>query len=185
MTSPSPKDRPKPVLPPLAAEDFSCAVCHVSYPEAAVEDAVSRLALYPDRARRELSGLDRDQMRRRPAANVWSGMEYLCHVRDVFVTATIRLYRSQTEETPAIEPMFNDLRAARFSYDKRDLDAVLAELADNAEGFLEEVARVSGVGWERRIRRLPGEYRTARWLVLQTWHEAEHHLRDILDGVAP
>ena len=110
---------------------------------------------------------------------MWSVAEYVCHARDVFVAFTIRLYRVRTEDTPALEPMFNDLRAARFAYGRRDLDAVLAELADDVAGFRAEVARMPADGWDRTCTRLPHEQRTARWLVRQALHEGVHHLLDV------
>jgi Mycothiol maleylpyruvate isomerase N-terminal domain len=108
-------------------------------------------------------------------------LEYVCHLRDVYVTSTIRLYRVRTEDRPLLEPMFNELRAARFSYNRRDLPAVLDELADANEGLRAEVSRVHGDQWDREGTRLPGETRTARWLLRQAMHEGVHHLRDIAE----
>ena len=169
-------------LPPLAAEDHVCDPCGISYQETTVQAAVTTLAAFPERLRAAVSALDPDSLATRPQPGTWSPLEYLCHLRDVLVSATIRLYRSQTEDTPAIEPMFNDLRAARFHYNRRDVAEVLSEITDNVDGFLEQVKRVKSDGWPRRLSRLPGEYRTACWLVRQTMHEAEHHLRDIVSS---
>jgi hypothetical protein len=112
-----------------------------------------------------------------------SPLEYLCHVRDVYVSATIRLYRIRTEDGPRVEPMFNDLRTARFRHNEADPAAVLAELDLVVEGFADEVARVRD--WDRVLTRLPGEERTARWLARQSLHEGLHHLHDIRAGLAP
>ncbi|WP_197498878.1 DinB family protein, partial [Mycobacterium sp. E3298] len=60
-----------------------------------------------------------------------------------------------------------------------DIDATLAELAAAVAGFLDEVARAKGQDWDRTGTRLPGERRTARWLVRQAMHEGVHHLGDI------
>jgi len=73
--------------------------------------------------------------------------------------------------------MLNDLRARRFRYNERSVDAVLDELGATAAGFCEEVARMEQ--WDRLVTRLPGEHRTARWLVRQAMHEGQHHLDDI------
>jgi predicted RNase H-like nuclease len=167
-------------LPALAAEDYVCPTCGISYHTTAVDDALDAIASLPARLRVSVEALPDVTLRTRPHENTWSPLEYLCHLRDVLVSATIRLYRTRTEDTPAIEPMFNDLRAARFNYNHRNIQAVLNEMADNAKGFLDEAHRMSGHGWDRRLRRLPGETRTARWLVRQTMHEGEHHLHDIL-----
>lgn len=115
----------------------------------------------------------------RPDADTWSVIEYLCHIRDVYATFTIRLYRTRSELRPALEPMLNDLRAKRFRYQELDAAAVLIELRLNVAGFLDEVARTSD--WDRVATRLPTEVRTARWLVRQAAHEGIHHLRDIAE----
>jgi hypothetical protein len=78
-----------------------------------------------------------------------------------------------------LEPMLNDLRVVRFRYNDRDVSATLAELADNTAGFIDEAARFSDEEWDRTAIRLPGEERTARWMVRQAMHEGTHHVRDI------
>jgi hypothetical protein len=73
--------------------------------------------------------------------------------------------------------MLNDLRARRFRYRERDVSPVLEELAVCAAGFCDEIARTRD--WDRLVTRLPGEERTALWLVRQAMHEGVHHVRDI------
>ena len=123
-------------------------------------------------------------LRTRPDAATWSALEYVCHVRDVLAASTVRLYRIRNEDHPLLEPLFNDLRAVRFAYNNRDLLPVLDELTDNARGFCDEVRRTSEIEWSRQASRLPGEVRTARWLLRQTMHEGIHHERDIRAVVA-
>lgn len=106
-------------------------------------------------------------------------MEYLCHLRDVTMTYTIRLHRARTEDRPQLEPMLNELRARRFHYQMHDPGAVLAELDLTTPGLLEEVDRFNPHDWDRLVTRLPGEHRTARWLLRQAAHEGVHHVRDI------
>lgn len=166
-------------LPPLAEEDHRCAACGLDYPAVATAQAVDTVAGLPDRYRAALDMVPADDRGVRPDADVWSVAEYVCHVRDVFVAFTIRLYRVRVEDEPAVEPLFNDLRAARFGYARRDLGAVLDELADDVDGFLAEVSRVAPDGWDRVCTRLAHERRTARWLVRQALHEGVHHLADV------
>jgi hypothetical protein len=83
------------------------------------------------------------------------------------------------EHRPVLEPMLNDLRAARFRYSHRELSAVLAELSDDVAGFTDEAAKFSEDDWDRVATRLPGEERSARWMIRQAMHEGTHHLRDI------
>jgi hypothetical protein len=124
-------------------------------------------------------GVSEDARRHHPHPQVWSVTEYACHLRDVYATYTIRLHRARTEDRPVMEPMFNDLRARRFHYNERDVVPVLDELAANAAGFCEEIACTGPQDWNRVATRLPGELRSARWLVRQAMHEGVHHLADI------
>lgn len=166
-------------LPPLAAEDHVCADCALAYPEITVEQAVDVIGGLAARVRESLSGVPREALRKRPSPRVWSITEYVCHLRDVYLTFTIRLHRARTEDQPMLEPMFNDLRARRFRYNDRNVEAVLDELAATTAGFCDEIARTGQADWDRTASRLPGEYRTARWLVRQAMHEGVHHLADI------
>ncbi|BBZ10755.1 DinB family protein [Mycobacterium branderi] len=166
-------------LPPLAAEDHVCADCALAYPEITIEQAVEVIGGLAATVRESLSGVPLEALRQRPTPRVWSITEYVCHLRDVYLTFTIRLHRTRTEDQPMLEPMFNDLRARRFRYNDRDVAAVLDELAATTAGFCEEIAHTREAEWDRTATRLPGEHRTARWLVRQAMHEGVHHLADI------
>jgi uncharacterized damage-inducible protein DinB len=166
-------------LPPLAAEDHVCDVCAVVYPEIGIDAAVSVIAGVPCAVQEAVCAIPDEVRRVRPSPGVWSIAEYVCHLRDVYVTFTIRLHRVRTEHRPALEPMFNDLRSRRFRYNECDFAATFDELAKAAAGFCDEVARTGKQEWDRVATRLPGEQRTARWLVRQAMHEGVHHLGDI------
>jgi hypothetical protein len=164
-------------LPPLAGEDHVCADCGMSYPGTDLETALPALRSVPADVRAAALVVPEARRRVRPDPATWSVVEYACHVRDVFATFTIRLHRISTEDVPALEPMFADLRAVRFRYNDADLGSVLTELDTHVAGFLDEI--VETTDWDRTATRRPGELRTARWLVRHGLHEARHHTRDI------
>jgi aromatic-L-amino-acid decarboxylase len=166
-------------LPPLAAEDYACMACGLVYSDITIEQAIAVINGLPAAIREAVSAIPPDALRQRPHPHVWSVTEYVCHLRDVFITYTVRLHRTRTENQPLLEPMLNDLRARRFRYNERDLAAMLDELAATTAGFCEEVTHTSQQDWGRIATRLPGEQRTARWLVRQAMHEGVHHLADI------
>jgi hypothetical protein len=168
-----------PPLPPLPAEGHRCAECGVSYPDLGLDGAATIISGVPARAAGRCRPVPGARLRVRPDPAAWSALEYLCHLRDVYATCTIRLYRVRVEELPVLEPMLNDLRARRFRYNELDPIAVLDELARTAAGFLDEIDRMPADGWHRGATRLPAEWRTARWLVRHTAHEGVHHLADI------
>lgn len=164
-------------MPPLAAEHYVCEACGIDFAWVSVADAIAVIGSLPGRAREAVSAAPAEVRRLRPRDDRWSVIEYVCHLRDVYATYTVRLHRARTEHEPVLEPMLNDLRACRFRYNERDIDAVLDELSATSAGFCEEVARMNQ--WDRLVTRLPGEHRTARWLVRQAMHEGQHHLDDI------
>lgn len=168
-----------PPLPPLAAEDYTCDACALAYPEITIEHAVEIIDGLPTAVRAAVDDVPAELHRVRPTPQTWSVIEYVCHLRDVYVSYTVRLYRTRAEDRPALEPMLNDLRARRFRYNDRDLTATLDELQAATAGFCAEIARTSAGDWDRTATRLPTEQRTARWLVRQAMHEGIHHIGDI------
>jgi hypothetical protein len=166
-------------LPPLAAEDHQCPSCGLAYSDLDVAAAVAGIRSVPGAVASRVRAVPAAGLRRRPEPGVWSVLEYGAHVRDVYGTFLIRLHRARTEDHPTLEPMFGDLRAQRLRYNDLPMDAVLHELALAAEGFCDEVADTADDQWGRRVRRLPGEDRTALWLVRHAMHEGVHHVRDI------
>ncbi|RDH75663.1 DinB family protein [Mycolicibacterium moriokaense] len=171
-------------LPPLASEDHRCSACAIAYPDVSIADAVERIAALRCEVAASVAGVSDATLRRRPEPRVWSAIEYLCHIRDVYMAYTIRLHRTRTEDRPALEPMLSDLRARRFRYNDHQPAPVLDELGMAAAGFCDEIARFDTSGWQRTASRLPGEHRTALWLVRQAMHEGVHHLGDIRTVIA-
>ena len=171
-------------VPPLAAEDHACGPCSIRYPDLGVAEARELVTALPDRARAAVRAVPAERWQRRPPSGGWSALEYACHLRDVHVVYTIRLHRARTENRPVLEPMLNDLRARRFRYNEHDMTAVLRELELVAAGLGDEADRFDDGDWDRVATRLPGEERTARWLLRQAAHEGIHHVRDILAPAA-
>ena len=165
-------------LPNLAGEEHVCPSCPFSFPDHDVNRAAAVIAGIPAEARRLFGSLDEGAIRR-SRDGAWSAVEYLCHLRDVYATFTIRLHRARTEDDPALEPMLNDLRARRFGYRDAAVEPVLDQLQAHVTGFLAELTRLRPEDHQRPVHRLPDEHRTALWLVRQAAHEGVHHLRDI------
>ena len=114
------------------------------------QDAAAALAAsVPARARAAVDAIPPARRHGRRTPEIWSVAEYVCHLRDVAVAFTIRLHRARTEDRPALEPVYNDLRVRRFRYDDHDVDAVLHALALVTPGLLDEVARFTGADWDR------------------------------------
>lgn len=170
--------RGAPPIPPLAREDHVCSECGVAYASIEVAGALEAIRAVPrsvlphGRFPRRSSGCVQTK-RRGPYWSMWATSGTCTPSTPSGSTGP------RVEERPMLEPIFNEPRAARFRYNNRDLGPIVAELADNVAGLIDEAARVSDEEWNRVARRLPGEERTARWLVRQAMHEGTHHLLDI------
>ena len=157
-----------------------CDGCSLAYAQTTIDNAVQAIQALPAQLRAAIDAVPAGARRQRPGPSTWSVAEYACHIRDVLISSTIRLYRGRTETAPAVDPMFNDLRAELFRYNQANLTAVLEETAAAAAGLCEEISRMNDPDWDRVVLRQPGgEQRTTRWLVRQAMHEGLHHLADI------
>jgi hypothetical protein len=166
-------------IPPLNDELYTCTDCAIDYAAVSVSEALDAIRRVPREVASTTSSVHDANLRQRPDATTWSVLEYLCHLRDVYAVYTIRLYRTRCEDRPVLEPMLNDLRVVRFRYNDRAVAPILAELTDNSAGLIDEAAKFSDEEWDRMATRLPGEERSARWMVRQAMHEGKHHARDI------
>jgi sugar-phosphatase len=164
---------------PLPEEDHHCESCGLRYGDLTPSAALRLIRTYPAQYRHRLQHLPADLLRRRPAAGVWSPLEYACHVRDVYAVYDTRIRRTLTEHEPVLEPMRNDERAERDAYDRQPLPAVLSALERNADRFAALASELSERQWSRSAVRLPGERRTVLLMVRQATHEGLHHLHDI------
>jgi S-DNA-T family DNA segregation ATPase FtsK/SpoIIIE len=160
----------------------SCEECGFVYDDVPVDRIGSSLR---ERAAGFVDALGAvDDVHARPAADVWSPLEYACHVRDVLRIQLGRVARALVEDTPSFEPMQRDERPARYRYDAQ-LPEVVALEVSNAAGALADVfdalddghlARTVTYNWpERTVRPL-------RWVGRHTVHELVHHRMDLQRG---
>ena len=128
------------------------------------------------RWREALSGED---ARVRPADNVWSPLEYACHVRDVHRVFGERLHRMLTEDDPRFENWDQDAAAVQDRYGDQDPAAVAAELGEETARVAQQYAAVSGTTWDRPGRRSNGSVFTVATLGRYHLHDVLHHLHDV------
>jgi S-DNA-T family DNA segregation ATPase FtsK/SpoIIIE len=135
--------------------------------------------------RRRLEEEPPERLRRRPAPDVWSPLEYSCHVRDVLEVQRARIAQTLTESVPVYEPMGRDERVVRDRYNDQDPAVVASELEQAASAF---ASAVTGLSIEEAARTgiynhpAPAE-RDLGWLAAHTVHEVRHHLADVDRGL--
>lgn len=117
--------------------------------------------------------------RLRPVPEVWSPLEYSCHVRDVFVLADYRVRLMLEQEDPQFANWDQDLTAVEEDYPSQDPAVVVAELVAAAAAFSATLASVPPDAWDRRGLRGDGAIFTVESFARYLLHDPIHHLTDI------
>jgi hypothetical protein len=164
----------------------TCPDCGFAWGEIPVSSFGPALADLAVRYRAVLLGTPEAELRRQPAPDVWSGLDYACHVRDVLLAQRERIYLALVEDRPSFARMNREERVALARYAEESPAAVADEL-DFTFGLV--ATALSGreeADWDRLLLyNYPGPTeQDLRWLGRHTLHECEHHLVDIHRGLA-
>lgn len=121
-----------------------------------------------------------DGVRERPAPDVWSPLEYGCHVRDVFRLFDDRLRMMLTEDDPLFPNWDQDATAVEKRYDLQNPVVVTGELTGAAEWIAASFEAVPEGAWQRTGRRSDGASFTIETFAKYFVHDPVHHLHDVL-----
>ena len=125
--------------------------------------------------------LRRDDVDVRPDDQTWSGLEYACHVRDVFSLFDQRLNLMLTEDDARFENWDQDQAAIDGGYSAADPRTVAEELQTEGNAIAESFARVHEEDWPRTGTRSNGSSFTVLTFSRYFLHDVVHHLHDV-DG---
>jgi len=133
-----------------------------------------------------LNDTDPTVLRAHPRAEVWSALEYACHMRDVFRVQRERVLLSLIEDQPAFVSMRREERVVEERYNEQRPAVVAGEITEAAEAFAETLEGLGDDAWRRTgVYNYPAtRVRTVEWIGRHTVHECEHHLQDIEGLVA-
>jgi len=118
------------------------------------------------------------ELRQRPRPDVWSPLEYACHVRDVFQRFRERVHLMLSEDDPLFANWDQDATAVEARYNEQDPATTSAELGDAAAALAVTFDAVVGDQWDRRGRRSDGASFTISTLSRYLVHDPIHHLYD-------
>jgi hypothetical protein len=122
-------------------------------------------------------------VRSRSAPEVWSPLEYACHVRDVLAVFSERVQRTLVEDDPELGWWDHEGAVVTQRYNEQDPGKVADQLATNAEVFASVLTSVSAGSWGRSARRRDDEVFTVLGLGRFAVHEGRHHLLDVGRGL--
>jgi DinB superfamily len=137
----------------------------------------------PDHIRRDAANwverLQSPEVTVRPAATVWSVLEYGCHVRDVHRIFDHRLRLMLTEDGPLFPNWDQDETALADDYAAQVPATVADELLAAANAIAETYAGVHGDAWSRRGLRSNGSEFSVGSIALYHLHDIVHHAWDV------
>jgi hypothetical protein len=122
-----------------------------------------------------------DGLGRRVQPDVWSPLEYACHLRDVLLVQRERVLMARRRDRPSFDPMGRDERVGHDGYADQNPVDVSRQLLDAAAMFANVLARLSREDWSRTvIYNYPNRTeRSLQWVAIHTVHEVRHHHMDI------
>jgi hypothetical protein len=115
----------------------------------------------------------------RPRDDVWSPLEYACHVRDVFRIYDERLRLMLTEDDPQYPNWDQDASAVADNYFGQNPALVADELVAAAARIAERFDGVPGDQWDRPGTRGDGARFTVESFARYLIHDPVHHLFDV------
>ena len=123
--------------------------------------------------------LGRADVRTRPEPQVWSPLEYACHVRDVCRVFESRVNLMRLQVDPAFENWDQDATAVADAYGTQEPSAVAVELSASAEAVAAAFDAMGDGDWQRTGRRSNGSAFTIETLGQYLIHDLTHHLHDV------
>jgi hypothetical protein len=122
--------------------------------------------------------LARPEVGARPREDVWSPLDYGCHVRDVFDVYRERLQLMLEADDPEFPNWDQDATAIEQLYAEQDPHRVVDELGVAAEALAETFDSVKDDQWHRTGTPDDGTSFTVESLARYLIHDPYHHLHD-------
>lgn len=127
---------------------------------------------------RLLAAADPFAVKVRPAPDVWSALEYACHVRDLLPVMDERIGRMLVEDDADLGWWDHEAAVVEGRYDEQVPVLVVEAMSSAARRFATTLEGVEGPAWDRSAERRPGEHFTVRGVARFVLHEVIHHRDD-------
>jgi DinB family protein len=115
----------------------------------------------------------------RPVPQVWSPLEYACHVRDVCAVFVARLSRMLSEDDPVFADWDQDAAALDGEYWAQRPGLVAGQLIAAADTMADRLAAIDDGQWQRPSRRSNGSAFTVETFAAYFLHDLAHHAWDV------
>lgn len=157
-----------------------CEECGYVYDLSAVSLAGNDIRLDAAKFAELLTTTDRLMLVQRIRPDLWSPLEYACHVRDVLLVQRERVLLARRVPAPEAVSMGRDERVMHDGYAEQNPVEVAAEVTMAARLLANVLGRLDGADWELHLAYNWPERceRTLRWVASHTLHDVHHHLLD-------
>jgi hypothetical protein len=115
----------------------------------------------------------------RPDDATWSPLEYLCHVRDVYLRYDARIVLMLEHDDPFYPNWDQDASADEDRYDAQDPAVVSGELRAAASVLSGRLAHLADADWSCTGRRGDGASFTIDTISRYMIHDTIHHIWDV------
>jgi hypothetical protein len=123
--------------------------------------------------------LDRPDVAGRPSEQVWSPLEYACHVRDMVRLLGERVKSMRDQEDPEFADWDGDAKAVELAYWAADPGTTWEDFERTTRRTVAVLDSVPSEDWDRTGHRSDGVEFTIASLGQYIGHEMEHHLHDV------
>lgn len=158
--------------------DRACPDCGADVGQLAIAD-VAQLNRTNAAAWADVLAQDSAWVTTRPSSEVWSPLEYACHVRDVFRLFLERLDLMLTIENPMFANWNPNVTAEAERYDLSDPSVVAEEILAAAAQLAARFETVTQEDLLRSGRRSDGAEFTIESFARYEIHDPVHHLWDV------
>lgn len=166
----------------LVAEGERCAGCGFAFRELPARALGAEARDVVHEFGRILLAADDDAVRRRPAADSWSALEYGVHVRDVLRVFADRIVLTLAQDHPELAWWDHEAAIDDGMANESDVSAVADDMGRNASHLSEALRRVTEDDWDRSATRTGPDGTVERFtielLARYALHEAYHHRHD-------
>jgi len=153
-----------------------CAECGYDGPSVDPKSVAARLRASVPRWQ---AVLDRPGVATRPSPEVWSPLEYACHVRDVNRLFAERVTLMLVQDEPRFANWDQDETAVAERYWEQQPADVSSAYATNAETTAALFDAIEDGDWKRPGLRSDGAHFTVATIAVYLLHDIEHHLHDV------
>ena len=134
---------------------------------------------FRDAAPRWRAVLARPDVTTRPEPDVWSPLEYACHVLELTQVFAGRIEQMRAQDDPAFSNWDGERAAVAGDYNARDAQTVASELSDVLGQAADLFDQLADAEWQRGGTRGDGMRFTIASLADYWLHEVQHHLADV------